>query len=265
MSKENNDRQALIAEAKQLGLEFPNNITTDKLAALVTEDKGTTKSEATVKQPKVDTVEVPVDVLRQLQDQIDELKNAKALGTPSQTGTVDALVQALNTNAGQNGVRVSKGISVEDTPHKEEKIARALTLIRCTVIPRDPSKVSRKAEIITMSNDLIGDLRYKVPFNLETHIPLAIYKVLSDKRVNIYDDTLVSGNKQTGETMGGSKSIEAYSINVLPRLTEAELKSLARKQKLRSESMDEREDAILGEEEEEDVPKTALESAGYDL
>ena len=261
MSKENNDRQELIAEAKRLELKFPNNITDEKLGLMIAASKTTVD----VAKSNTDTVEVPVDVLRQLQEQIDELKAAKAVGAPSQTGTVDALVQALNTNAGQNGVRVSKGISVEDTPNREEKITRALTLIRCTVIPRDPSKVSRKAEIITMSNDLIGDLRYKVPFNLETHIPLAIYKVLADKRVNIYDDTLVSGNKQTGETMGGSKSIEAYSINVLPRLTEAELKSLARKQKLRSESMDEREDAILGENEEEEVPKTALESAGYDL
>ncbi|MCD6150400.1 MAG: hypothetical protein J7J70_01930 [Deltaproteobacteria bacterium] len=257
MSKENNSRQELIAEAKRLGLKFPPNITEEKLGLMIATDKGTTKSEA--------TVEVSVDVLKQLQDQINELKEAKLVGAPSNTDAVDSLVKALNASAGQNGVRISKGISVADTPNREEKIARALTLIRCTVIPRDPSKVSRKAEIITMSNDLIGDLRYKVPFNLETHIPLAIYKILSDKRVNIYDDTLVSGNKQTGETMGGSKSIEAYSINVLPRLTEAELKSLARKQKLRSESLDEREDAILDQDQEEEVPKTALESAGYDL
>jgi len=260
MSNENNDRQALLDEAKQLELDFHTNIKTDKLLDMVEAARPKDEAEA-----KVETVEVPVDVLKQLQDQIDELKSAKTIGAPSQTGIVDTLVQALNTNAGQNGVKISKGISVDDTPNKAEKIQRALTLIRCTVIPRDPSKINRKAEVITMSNDLIGDLRYKVPFNLETHIPLAIYKILSDKRVNIYDDTVVSGNKQTGETMGGAKSVEAYSINVLPRLTDAELKSLARKQKLRSESLDEREDAILDEEGEEEVPKTQLEQMGYDL
>ena len=274
MSNENNDRQALLDEAKQLGLEFPNNIKTDKLGLMIADAKETTTEEPTLSgstnaptppEAKQETVEVPVDVLKQLQEQINELKAAKAEGAPSTTGTVDALVHALNVNAGQSGVKISKGISVDDTPNRSEKINRALTLIRCTVIPRDPSKVSRKAEIITMSNDLIGDLRYKVPFNQETHIPLAIYKVLSDKKVNIYDDTMISGNKQTGETMGGSKSIEAYSISVLPRLTDAEIKALARKQKLRSESLDDREDAILGTNDVEETPKTALESAGYDL
>ena len=44
MSTENNDRQALLEEAKQLGLEFPNNIKTDKLATLIDESKfGDTK------------------------------------------------------------------------------------------------------------------------------------------------------------------------------------------------------------------------------
>ena len=251
MSKENNDRQALLDEAKQLGLDFPVNIKTEKLATMLSESKGTAKVAPT-------TVEVPVDVLKQLQDQIDELKSHE-----KPASDMNALVNAL---AGTTGVKVSKGISIEDTPNREAKITRALTLIRCTVIPRDPSKVSRKAEIITMSNDLIGDLRYKVPFNIETHIPLAIYKVLEAKRVNIFDDTLVSGNKQTGEVMGGYKSIEAYSINVLPKLTEAEIKALGRKQRLRSESLDDREDAILSEEKEkEEEPKSKLEQMGYDL
>ena len=261
MSTENNDRQALLNEATQLELEFHTNIKTDKLKELVIEARKDTPKEVVV--PEEATVEVPVDVLKQLQAQIDELK-AKNTKNTSSDDTVDALVHALNVNAGQNGVRVSKGISVEDTPNREDKIARALTLIRCTIIPRDPSKINRKAEVITMSNDLIGDLRYKVPFNLETHIPLAIYKILSDKRVNIFDETITSGNKQTGETMGGYQSIEAYSINVLPKLTPDEIKALARKQRLRSENLDDREDAIL-ETEEEEAPKTQLEQMGYDL
>jgi len=277
MSNENNDRQALLDEAKQLGLEFPNNIKTEKLglmvveARLATEDKEEVvdlpKASPTVPAEEVvtkaETVEVPVEILKQLQAQIDELK-AKQPGVKSDD-TVDALVQALNINSGNSGMKISKGIKVDDTPNREEKIQRALTLIRCTVIPRDPSKVNQKAEVITMSNDLIGDLRYKIPFNLETHIPLAIYKILSNKKVNIFDDSLLSGNKQTGETMGGYKSIDAYSINILPKLTEAELKALAKKQRLRSENLDEREDAILDDNAEVETPKTQLELAGYDL
>jgi hypothetical protein len=274
MSNENNDRQALLEEAKQLGLEFPNNIKTDKLQAMVDAAYGDVAEEVLSgkeetpeteeKAPKEEVVEVPADLLKQLQAQIDELK-AEASKSTGSGDTVNALVHALNVNAGNNGVKISKGISVEDTPNKEHKINRALTLIRCTIIPRDPSKVNRKAEVITMSNDLVGDLRYKVPFNLETHIPLAIYKILANKKVNIYDETIVSGNKQTGETMGGYKSIDAYSINVLPKLTEAELKALAKKQKLRSENLDEREDAILETNEEEEAPKSQLEQMGYNL
>jgi len=278
MSNENNERQELLDEAKQLGLEFPTNVKSEKLKTMIA-DKHAEQSEEIdqmleEEDPVVEvveetkTVEVPVDVLQALQEQIDELKAQKT--EPSRPAgndqVVDSLISALNINAGQSGVKVSKGISVDDTENREAKINRALTLIRCTIIPRDPSKVNQKAEIITMSNDLIGDLRYKVPFNLETHIPLAIYKVLEAKKINIFDDTLVSGNKQTGETMGGYKSIDAYSINVLPKLTEAEIKALGRKQKLRSESLDEREDAILEENrEEEEAPKSKLEQMGYDL
>jgi hypothetical protein len=255
MNTENNDRQALLEEAKQLGLEFPPNITAEKLGTMITKAKAPVGAE---------TIEVPVDVIKQLQAQIDELK-AKKLPTNTDD-TVDALVHALNVNAGNNGVKISKGIAIEDTPNKGAKIERALTLIRCTVIPRDPSKVNQKAEVITMSNDLVGDLRYKVPFNLETHIPLAIYKILEAKKINIFDDTLASGNKQTGETMGGYKSIDAYSINILPKLTPAELKALGRKQRLRGENLDDREDAILDEEAvEEEAPKSKLEQMGYDL
>jgi len=216
----NNDRQELVAKAKQLGLEFPNNIKTDKLKEMI---------------DGVSTVEVQADVLKSLQSQIDQLRREKLVST-----------------------------TVKDTPsdNKEAKIKRALTLIRCTVIPRDPSKINHKADIITMSNDLIGDLRYKIPFNVETHIPFAIYKILEAKKVNIYDDSLLTGNKETGQIKGGYKTIDAYSINVLPKLTEAELKALARKQRLRSDNLDDREDAILEEEEEETDTLTAM---GYDL
>ena len=260
MSKENNDRQELLDEAKKLGLEFPPNITAEKLGMMIADAKpiNTTKPTKT----KEETVEVTLSVLEGLQKQINDLQNLNSHNTDS--STVDALVQALNANSGLDGRKIHKGISIEDTPNREAKLQRALTLIRCTVIPRDPSKVNRKAEVITMSNDLVGDLRYKVPFNLETHIPYAIYAILTDKKVNIFDDTIISGDKKVGEVMGGYKSIDAYSINVLPKLTEAEIKSLARKQKLRSETLDEREDAIL-EEVEEEAPKSALELAGYDL
>lgn len=260
MSKANNDRQELLDEAKKLGLEFPPNIKDEKLGMMIASAKGEVTEEAK-------TIEIPVDLLADLQAQINELKaqgkEARVPGTGDDT--VDALVAALNINSANSGVKIPKGISVDDTPNRATKISRALTLIRCTVIPRDPSKINQKAEIITMSNDLIGDLRYKVPFNLETHIPFAIYSILTDKHINIYDETVISGNKQTGETMGGYKSIDAYSINVLAPLTEAERKALARKQKLRSESLDEREDAILEIDEEEETPKSKLEQMGYDL
>ena len=251
MSEKNNDRQELLDKARGLGLEFPQNITEVKLKLMITE--------------ALEVVKVPKSVLEGLQAQIDELKKHEA-PVDSDNGTVDALVHALNINSGNSGLKVSKGISVEDTPNKENKIQRALTLIRCTIIPRDPSKVNRRAEVITMANDLVGDLRYKVPFNTETHIPFAIYSILISKKINIFDDTIKSGNKETGEVMGGYRAIDAYSINVLPKLTEAEIKALGRKQKLRSEALDEREDAILGDEkDEEEVPKTQLEQMGYDL
>jgi hypothetical protein len=282
MSDKNNNRQELLEEAKQLGLEFPNNIPTDKLAGLVADaiggegqtkeedliDNSTPKLEATEKQiveTKQDktTVEVPIDVLEKMQKQIEALQSISSSGVAQPAVTdVSDLISALRDN---KGTVETKGIRVENSPNRIERVKKANTLIRCVITPRDPLQVSAKVKMFVVSNDLIGDMKYRVPFNIETHIPFFIYSLLMSKTAMLLDESITGGDIKIGKTKGGHTEVPAYSINLLKPLTPEELKTLAKKQKLRSKDLDEREDAILDLDEEETTPKSALEAAGYDL
>jgi hypothetical protein len=251
MSKDK--RQELLEEAKELNLTFANNITTDKLEALVNENKTT-----------VDTDPALLDMLEKQQEQINTLMKELATRTEKESNSdLSELIKALRGDDNQTSSAYEKGIPVEDTPNRADKIKKAWTLIRCRVIPRDPTKQKLKAELITFSNDLVGDISRRVDFNVDTHLPYAVYKVLLSKKVKIYDDGKEFGDNQTGRVTGGADTVSAYSVQVLPPLTEAELKSLARKQRLRSEDLDAREDAILEEEDKEE--KSELESLGYSV
>jgi len=241
---ENTSRQDLIAEAKELGIEFPKNITDEKLEELI----GNYNSTPTL------------DMINALQAQIDRLSGTNKV---EDNNTVDLLVRAMSKKDASS--KIDRGINVADTPNRDEKIVKALTHIRCTIMSRDPSKQTFKAEIISFSNDLIGDIKYRVDFNTETHIPYCIYRVLKDKKVNIFDPDMVSGSPLTGQVSGGYNTIEAYNINVLPPLTKKQLEELAKKQKLRSDDLDEREDAILDSETTKIEEKDELKELGYSL
>jgi hypothetical protein len=267
MSKE--IRKKLLEEAKELNLEFPFNISTEKLQVLVDEAKTSNPEEPEANEtPGSDIVEQ----LKKQQEQIDalmkELENKTSSEPATDSSDMDKLVGALTAHTRSQTLSTQpaiRGIDVSETPNKEGKIDKAMTLIRCRVLPRDPVKVGWKAELITVANDLIGDVRRRVDFNVDTHIPYCIYVTLKNKKVKIYDENKVSGDKKTGEITGGSDVIDAYSITLLPKLTEKELIDLARKQKLRSTDVEDKSDALLGINNAEEKPKSELEELGYDL
>ena len=248
-------RQQLLAKAEGLGLEFPKNISEANLKTLIEE-----KEAEVAKANSADK-----ETISELQAEVKALREANQL--PKEDTSLNRLVDAITGSSKRRDDAPFKGLGVEDLEDRQERRDKALTLIRVRVVPRDPSKVTHKGEIITVANDLLGDVqRYSVPFNLVTHVPYLIYKALAEKRVNIYDETIVNGEKSTGETTGGHRSIEAYSIAVLPKLTKEQLKELGKKQKLRSTDDEDRENAILElDEDKQEEAKDVLKEAGYNL
>ncbi len=110
---------------------------------------------------------------------------------------------------------------------REQLIADNMKLVRVRITCMDPKKKDLPGEMITVANRFLGNVSKFVPFGEVTedgyHIPYIIYKMLNKRRfVNI----------RTRKGKGGSPIVESgwakeFAIEVLPPLTESELKRLA--------------------------------------
>lgn len=130
-------------------------------------------------------------------------------------------------NASENRTTVAAG-AVDNSRKAAYEDAMKLVRIRLTCM--DPAKNEWPGEIITVSNDVVGNIKKYIPLREEFyvdgyHVPNIIYKFLRDRKYSAI---------KTVETPKGPKvtSIQAnaYSIEVLPQLTEKELEKLALKQ-----------------------------------
>ena len=104
----------------------------------------------------------------------------------------------------------------------------AAKLVRIRVTCMNPNKKEWEGEIFTVSNAVVGTHKKMVVFNTDEgyHVPHIIYEQLKERKCQIFQTVKDSrGNK-----MRKGKLINEFSIEVLPPLTEAELKELARKQ-----------------------------------
>ena len=92
----------------------------------------------------------------------------------------------------------------------------------------NPAKKEWEGEIFTVGNAVVGSVKKYVPFNADEgwHVPYIIYEALRERQCQIF----VSSKTKNGVTMRQGKMIKEYAIEVLPPLTEEELKDLAQRQ-----------------------------------
>jgi len=111
---------------------------------------------------------------------------------------------------------------------REQLIAEATKLIRVRITNLDPKKKDLPGEIITVANEYIGTIRKFVPFGEHTddgyHIPKCIYNLLEDRR---FLSIRVVRDRRTGVTTPVTTWAKEFALEVLPQLTEEELKDLA--------------------------------------
>ena len=104
----------------------------------------------------------------------------------------------------------------------------ASKLVRIRVTCMNPNKKEWEGEIITAGNAGVGTYKKYVPFNADEgwHVPNIIYQVLKNRECQVfYTVTGPRGNK-----FRKGKLIKEFAIEVLPPLTEEELKDLAQRQ-----------------------------------
>lgn len=119
---------------------------------------------------------------------------------------------------------------------KARKRKEANALIRIRVSCMNPVKKEWEGEIITTGNGAVGTIRKYVPFNADEgyHVPHMIYQQLLQRQCQVfYTKKDSKGNKSRV-----GKLIKEFSIEVLPPLTERELKDLAQRQAMANGTSD---------------------------
>ena len=127
--------------------------------------------------------------------------------------------------------------SITDTPTmapvkqltlRQMLLKREMALVRLRITNLDPKKKDLPGEIFTVANEYIGTVKKYVPFGEKTddgwHVPYCIYKMLK-RRTFLQIQTKT--DRQTGTPLVTSRYVREFALEVLPPLTEKELKSLA--------------------------------------
>lgn len=106
-----------------------------------------------------------------------------------------------------------------------------MKLVRIRITNLDPKKKDLQGEIITVANDILGTVRKFVPYGEVTddgyHVPYIIYKFL-DKRKFLNIRTIK--DRRTGNIRVEQQWVKEFSIEILPQLTEKQIKQLATNQ-----------------------------------
>ena len=100
-------------------------------------------------------------------------------------------------------------------------------LIRLRITNLDPKKSKWPGEIITVANEFIGTISKYVPFGEVTedgyHVPNAIYKKL--KKRKFLDIRVIKQKGKPDRVI--ERWVPEFALEVLPQLTEGQLKKLA--------------------------------------
>jgi len=119
----------------------------------------------------------------------------------------------------------TKAQSKGDIRNQIKKDAEKLIRLRITNL--DPKKAKWPGEIITVANEFIGTISKYVPFGEVTedgyHVPNAIYKKL--KKRKFLDIRIIKQRGKPDRVI--ERWVPEFALEVLPQLTEAQLKKLA--------------------------------------
>lgn len=118
---------------------------------------------------------------------------------------------------------------------REKQWAEQLRLVRIRVICLNPAKKELQGDIFTVGNDFMGTVRKFVPFgeagDAGWHVPYVIYK---DIEARVFNSIRV---KKKNSAIGGQhdfrpegRLVKEYAIELLPDLTEEEMRQLATQQ-----------------------------------
>jgi len=221
------ERETLLEEAKTLGLTFAKNAKTATIQKAVEQAKKDNDAEAAfVEAGGEATVEVEEKVLTE-----DDIRKQIEAEFDAKMKIEKAKMQAnMEVNmATQSNAAMDSRVSIGQAKLKARKAAMALK--RVVVTCKDPMKSSWDGEIISAGNDVIGEVKKYIPFNVDIgyHVPQIILNVLAEKNCTIF----VNKKGADGKMLKVGKQVKAYNVQYLEPLTPEELTELARDQSSR--------------------------------
>ena len=165
------------------------------------------------------------------ESELDVLKErATALGIKfSNNIKVEILREKINAKLEDAAVVKESQQSLNDL--RKKMIAEETKLIRIRLQVMNPAKRGWRGEVITVVNNFIGTVKKFVPFDSRFyqhgyHVPNCIYKVLKERKYQ----SLSTYKDEKGREVPQKDLVPEFSIEVLPQLTPAELKQLAKEQ-----------------------------------
>jgi len=171
---------------------------------------------------------IPTSELDELKDRADTLglKYRKDITVDNLRSKVaDALADKEPANDGPDLTKpATKALTENEQRVVLKQEAAALTRIRVTCM--DPNKREYDGDFFCAGNRIIGTYKVYVPFDVEWHVPSVILKMIRRKQCQVF----VSKRDERGRPIREGKSIKAFAIEVLPALTEQEMKELAQRQ-----------------------------------
>jgi hypothetical protein len=132
-----------------------------------------------------------------------------------------------------NEVQKANPLAGQDKPVKRKSLRQHLhdenmRLVRVRIQCLDPKKANLPGELLTVANEHLGNVRKFVPYGEATeggyHLPYILYKTLDARK---FLNIRTVKDKKTGVTRPVTSWNKEFAIDVLPPLTEAELKQLA--------------------------------------
>ena len=111
---------------------------------------------------------------------------------------------------------------------RQRLLQEEMRLIRVRITNMDPKKKDLRGEIMTVANEYLGTVRKFVPFGEDTdegyHIPKCLLTMMQERR---FLQLREIKDRKTGGTRPETGWVREFAIEILPALTEKELKQLA--------------------------------------
>ena len=168
-----------------------------------------------------------------VQDELEVLKaRATLLGIKFHPSSgVDSLKEKIRVHMSETPAETSAPVKVktvveETTAQLNTRLKReASKLVRCRITCMNPNKKEWEGELFTVGNAVVGTHKAFIPFDTDWHVRQIIFNQLRDRQCQIFFTV-----KENGRKVRRGKLIKEFSIDLLPDLTEKELKDLAQRQ-----------------------------------